>query len=76
MADVYTTPCVVDIGDFVEQTGEFIGPHTEAILKEITRDSKTYESPFIVVLGTFTEVIGFGIGGQAEGWNPIADRKN
>ena len=32
LADVYTTPCVVDLGDFVEQTGEFIGPHTEAIL--------------------------------------------
>jgi hypothetical protein len=39
-------------------------------------DSKTYESPFIAGLGTFTEVTGFGIGGQAEGWNPIADRKN
>ena len=39
-------------------------------------DSKTYESPFIAGLGTFTEVTGFDIGGQAEGWNPIADRKN
>ena len=32
MADVYTTPCVVDLGGFTTQTGEFIGPHTEAIL--------------------------------------------
>ncbi len=28
----YTIPTIVALGDFKEQTGEFIGPHTEAIL--------------------------------------------
>ena len=35
-----------------------------------------YETPRVVALGDFTVETGFGIGGQAEGWNPIADRKN
>jgi len=38
--------------------------------------NKTYETPAIVTLGDFAVETGFGIGGQAEGWNPIADRKN
>ncbi|GMA41729.1 hypothetical protein [Mobilicoccus caccae] len=28
----YDTPNVIDLGAFAEQTGEFIGPHSEAIL--------------------------------------------
>ncbi|MCI2423725.1 lasso RiPP family leader peptide-containing protein [Saccharopolyspora sp. K220] len=35
---------------------------------------KTYEAPIAVELGDFAEETGFGIGGVAEGWNPIADR--
>ncbi|MBY6687160.1 lasso RiPP family leader peptide-containing protein [Rhodococcus sp. BP-149] len=35
-----------------------------------------YETPTIVDLGEFRTETGYGIGGQAEGWNPIADRKN
>ena len=37
---------------------------------------KDYEAPAVVDLGSFQDETGFGIGGQAEGWNPIADRKN
>ncbi|MFY2788587.1 hypothetical protein [Rhodococcus sp. KRD162] len=28
----YETPAVADLGRFQDETGEFIGPHTEAIL--------------------------------------------
>lgn len=33
-----------------------------------------YQDPTITELGRFDEETGFGIGGQPEGWNPIADR--
>ena len=32
MNDIYTTPAIQSLGGFAAQTGEFIGPHTEAIL--------------------------------------------
>jgi hypothetical protein len=35
-----------------------------------------YETPEVLDLGSFQAETGFGIGGQAEGWNPIADRKS
>ncbi|MFY2788584.1 lasso RiPP family leader peptide-containing protein [Rhodococcoides fascians A21d2] len=38
--------------------------------------TEDYQAPTIVDLGSFQDETGFGIGGQAEGWNPIADRKN
>ena len=31
MRDIYTTPAIHSLGGFTTQTGEFIGPHTEAI---------------------------------------------
>ncbi len=36
----------------------------------------TYDAPIVTDLGRFQDETGFGIGGQAEGWNPIADRKS
>ena len=38
--------------------------------------TKTYETPVVLDLGSFQDETGYGIGGQAEGWNPIADRKS
>ncbi|MBD8021371.1 MULTISPECIES: lasso RiPP family leader peptide-containing protein [Brevibacterium] len=35
---------------------------------------KTYETPVVVELGSFQADTAAGIGGQAEGWFPIADR--
>ncbi|MBF6332535.1 keywimysin-related RiPP [Nocardia transvalensis] len=35
--------------------------------------TKIYETPAIVELGEFHAETGYGIGGVAEGWNPIAD---
>lgn len=35
---------------------------------------KTYETPAVIELGNFQTETAAGIGGQAEGWNPIADR--
>mgnify|MGYP000006050431 FL=1 len=32
MSNIYTTPAIHSLGGFTTQTGEFIGPHTEAIL--------------------------------------------
>ena len=32
MNKAYETPAVADLGRFQDETGEFIGPHTEAIL--------------------------------------------
>ncbi|MFY2788586.1 MAG: hypothetical protein WBG53_20040 [Rhodococcus sp. (in: high G+C Gram-positive bacteria)] len=32
MSKPYETPAVADLGRFQDETGEFIGPHTEAIL--------------------------------------------
>lgn len=37
---------------------------------------RTYTAPAAVALGTFSDETGFGVGFQAEGWNPIADRKS
>lgn len=36
----------------------------------------TYETPQVLDLGSFQDETGYGIGGQAEGWNPIADRSS
>lgn len=32
MTEKYEAPTLVQVGDFREDTGEFIGPHDEAIL--------------------------------------------
>ncbi|GAB3457952.1 hypothetical protein GCM10027570_40980 [Streptomonospora sediminis] len=31
-ADAYEAPAVTELGEFTDQTGEFLGPHDEQIL--------------------------------------------